>query len=119
MKNKIIFSMIGLVIVFICVTIGVFLIRNSRTLLWANSPFFAAEETVAAKNPAVADGRININVASAEELSFLPGIGTTLAIRIVQYRIENGIYTSTKELLNVEGITKSIYDALVKYITIG
>jgi len=47
---------------------------------------------------------VNINTATAEELERLPGIGSTYARRIVEYRIENGLFSSADELLNIKGI---------------
>ena len=52
------------------------------------------------------DGRalINVNMADAETLTRIDGIGPTLAERIVAYREEYGDYTSLDELLKVDGI---------------
>ncbi|SDN91428.1 competence protein ComEA [Actinomyces ruminicola] len=51
-----------------------------------------------------ADGRININTATAAQLEGLPGIGPALAQRIVDYRTEHGPFTSVDELMSVSGI---------------
>ena len=119
MKNKSTIFMVGLMILLICIVVSIFIIRKDQTLLQTYFPFYQTKTSATTQNPAVSNGRININVASAEEISYLPGIGPALAIRIVQYRIENGIYTTTKDLLKVEGINQSKYDALLPYITIG
>ena len=50
------------------------------------------------------DGKININTASAENLSLLPGIGEVLAQRIVEYRQTNGPFQDIWELNKVYGI---------------
>lgn len=47
---------------------------------------------------------IDINKATAEELTGLKGIGPKLAERIVVYRNENGVFMSLDTLLNVKGI---------------
>ncbi len=57
-------------------------------------------------------GKININTALQEELATLPGIGETLAERIVAYREENGSFKDTKELLNVSGIGEAKWEAI-------
>ena len=49
-------------------------------------------------------GKININTADAEELEKLPGVGPTLAERIVSYRDKNGAFSSIEELKKVSGI---------------
>ncbi len=49
-------------------------------------------------------GKININTADSETLDRLPGIGPSIARRIVDYRKEHGRFKSTSELLQVPGI---------------
>lgn len=47
--------------------------------------------------------RININTASVSELDLLPGVGRTLAERIVQDRAANGPFRSLDDLDRVPG----------------
>lgn len=61
-------------------------------------------------SPSSTTGMININTASAQELDErLPGIGPTLAQRIVEYRSSNGNFTSIEEINNVSGIGDKKY----------
>ncbi|NCB73478.1 MAG: helix-hairpin-helix domain-containing protein [Clostridia bacterium] len=62
---------------------------------------------------------VNINTAEAQELCLLPGIGETIAARIVDYRTEHGQFNSTDEIMNVSGIGAKTYEDLKGYITIG
>jgi competence protein ComEA len=55
--------------------------------------------TVAADAP-----KININTASAEELTQLKRIGPKYADKIVAFRKANGPFKSAEELVNVTGI---------------
>ena len=48
--------------------------------------------------------RININTATAEELTALPGIGPVKAQSIVEYREQIGGFTSVDQLTGVKGI---------------
>ena len=48
--------------------------------------------------------KINVNQASEEELQTLPGIGPTLAGRIVEYRRTVGPFQTVDDLANVKGI---------------
>jgi competence protein ComEA len=54
--------------------------------------------------PLEASGKININSATAEQLTKLPGIGEVLGARIVAYRKAHGPFKSVEGLLEVEGI---------------
>ncbi len=55
-------------------------------------------------NGAPSTGKVNINTASAAELEKLPGIGPTLAQRIVEYREKNGPFRKVEDLRKVKGI---------------
>ena len=51
-----------------------------------------------------AGGKVNINTAGVSELDTLPGIGSTMAERILQYRQSNGPFVTVDDLKNVSGI---------------
>jgi competence ComEA-like helix-hairpin-helix protein len=53
--------------------------------------------------PAASDGAININTASTDELTQLPGVGRRAAERIVAHREANGPFVSLDELSAIEG----------------
>ena len=61
---------------------------------------------------------ININTASKDQLTLLPGIGETYAERIIIYRDNNGPYASVDELEKVKGIGKSTLERLRPYIRV-
>lgn len=63
----------------------------------------ASPAVVAAAEAAPAD-KIDLNSATVDQLTSLPGVGPTLAGRIVAYREEAGRFGSIDELLNVKGI---------------
>lgn len=57
-------------------------------------------------------GRVNINTATKEELERLPGIGPTLAQRILDYREAHGGFRSVDELRKVSGIGPKKFEEL-------
>ena len=63
-------------------------------------------------------GKVNINTASESELEGLPGIGPTLAQRIVDYRTQHGPFHDVKDLMKVEGIGQKKFDSLKDYVTV-
>ena len=51
---------------------------------------------------------VALNTATADQLDALPGIGPVLAARIVQWRTDNGQFTSVDELSEVSGIGDAV-----------
>jgi competence protein ComEA len=66
-----------------------------------------------------AEGLININSADAAELEELPGIGQSIAQRIIEYRTANGPFKSVEDLQNVKGISSSVFAEIAPRITVG
>ena len=64
-------------------------------------------------------GSVNINTARREELMRLPGIGETMAERILAYRKEHGPFTSVEDLMNVKGIGKKKFARIAPACTTG
>lgn len=62
---------------------------------------------------------VNINTASQEELESLPGIGTVRAEAIIAYRTNNGYFLSIDDLLKVDGIGETTFNALKQLITVS
>ncbi len=63
--------------------------------------------------------KIDINRAEVWLLKALPGIGETLAQRIVDYRQQNGAFRNTAELLKVAGIGTATYQQIEHLITVA
>ena len=63
-------------------------------------------------------GKININKASAVEFDTLPGVGPSIAQKIVEYRSSRGGFKSIEELNNVSGIGTEKYKDIKDLITI-
>jgi competence protein ComEA len=62
--------------------------------------------------------RININTAAASDLELLPGIGPSLAQKIIEFRQENGPFETIEDLLDVSGIGPSKLEEIRDHVTI-
>ena len=67
----------------------------------------------------LAFAQININTASAEQLTALNGIGDAKAAAIVEYRKSNGPFKSVDQLVDVKGIGLKLVEKNRDMITIG
>lgn len=56
--------------------------------------------------------KININTASQTELETLPGIGTSTALKIINYRKENGKFNNIEDIKKVSGIGDSKFSKI-------
>lgn len=61
---------------------------------------------------------ININKATQTDLETLPGIGPSLATRIIEYREQNGEFKEIEDIKNVGGIGDIKFDKIKEYIKV-
>lgn len=81
--------------------------RIPLAALFAISLMLVTVQLASAEEPVVQEQQIlvNLNTATAEELSAaLEGVGPAKAELIVQYREQNGKFSSIEQLLEVKGI---------------
>lgn len=125
----------GGIIIAIIVTIVCFYTNNSNTstiVISSNSLASAANDlpsvssashdTVSTKpsseSRSDSSGLININTATAEQLTSLKGIGEVKAAAIVEYRREHGNFSCADDLLNVNGIGEKTLENIRNQITV-
>lgn len=68
--------------------------------------------------PVLAQGKININKASVEQLVELKGIGEKTALKIVEYREKEGAFASVDALVNVKGVGSKTLDKIREQLTV-
>ena len=62
--------------------------------------------------------KININKATQTELETLPGIGPSTALKIINYRKENGSFKNIEDIKNVSGIGETKFNNIKSLITV-
>jgi competence protein ComEA len=63
--------------------------------------------------------QININTASAAELTTIKGVGPAKAQSIIEYREKNGTFKSVDDLKLVRGIGDKMLEQLRPQVTVG
>ena len=61
---------------------------------------------------------VNINTASQTELETLPGIGPSTALKIINYRKENGKFKTIDDIKKVSGIGDAKFEKIKSYIKV-
>lgn len=75
-------------------------------------------KSVHSNNSKPVGDKVNINTASKIELDTLPGIGQSLAQKIIDYREANGTFHDIADLKKVSGITEKRFNKIKDKITI-
>jgi len=86
-------------------------------LALAMAALLVSAPAIAAGKPAPA-AKVNINTATVEQLTTLPGVGPRLAARVIEYR-QKTPFRSTQELMNVKGIGEKNFAKIGAWLTVG
>jgi competence protein ComEA len=74
--------------------------------------------TAAQPQPGGQPARVNINTAPLAELETLPGVGPSIAQRIIDFREKNGGFRKVEDLLEVPGIGPKKFEELKDHVTV-
>lgn len=95
-------------------TVSIWLVRQSKldTLALRPGPQSGVEFA------GLDRGKVNINLATREQLDQLPGIGPELATAIVRYRDIHGPFAYPEHLIEVPGISEKMMEDLLDRIAV-
>lgn len=96
---------------FLALFVAVFLVANLAGFAQTTAP----RARKAASAPAQP---VNVNQATAEQLTSLPGIGPAMAKRIVDFRQKNGPFKKVEDLLSVRGIGEKKLEQIKTHIAL-
>ena len=77
-----------------------------------------AGENVIIQDTNSSSNMVNINTATQAELETLPGVGASTALKIINYRNQNGNFKKIEDLMNVSGIGEAKFSTIKDHITI-
>ena len=98
--------------------LGILVWQRQRPPLTVERSPVTAEEAPRWDEALAKARRIDVNTADAAAWERLPGIGPSLARRIVDYRSAHGRFVAVEELSQVPGIGPRTLDALREYLTL-
>lgn len=62
--------------------------------------------------------KVDVNTATQTELETLPGIGSSIASKIIEYRQQNGKFKKIEDLQNVKGIGDAKFSKIKEYVVV-
>jgi comEA protein len=86
--------------------------------LLCNTALAAANEPAGRAGGGAIVGVVNVNSATAEELSLLPGVGPAKAQAILEYRKEHGAFKRVEDLSEVKGIGDKALESMRPHIAL-
>ena len=111
--------MLGLTCAFLFLLLGIFWGRNTSHGYLSLDHVLESNTQKAENQDSNKKGKIDLNTASVEQLQLLPGIGESIAQRIIEYRSQHNGFSAIEELIQIYGIGEKKFEQIKQYITIG
>ena len=113
--KKVIIIMCSVTFMFCLGIVGVFIMRICQPI---TNPLISPLTVSTDDLHINSEGKLNINVATAQELAALNGIGEVLSERIVDYREKHGPFKEPSDLLKIKGIGQTKLDNIIDQICV-
>jgi len=94
-------------------------VRCNRIIRLSTKTLSASDEKLPGRVLLLAGKRIDINTADAENLSAVPGLGRSLARKVVRFRDSYGPFPRIEDLARVPGIGTEKIRRLEAYLKVG
>ena len=91
---------------------------NQAAVLQDEMTLYVPNFSEVAESQTANDGKVNLNLASKEELMMLPGVGEAKAESIISYREEHNGFKSIEEIMEIDGIKEGLFKKVEDYIKI-
>lgn len=91
-------------------------VKVALTMIGLLAVLMAGSEALAAKQPPAAP--VELNSATVEQLSTIPGLGASKAKAIVDYRTATP-FGSAEDLVNVKGIGDKLFAKIAPFVTVS
>ena len=62
--------------------------------------------------------KVDLNTVDAWVLTAIPGVGETIAQRVIAYRQAHGSFVDVRELMRVDGIGEKLYGVMLEYVEV-
>lgn len=95
--------------------------KNDTEVIEDNTSNYIESKSIEDKSKSTeskATSIVNINTASQSQLETLPGIGPSTALKIINYRNENGKFKTIEDIKNVSGIGESKFNNIKNLISV-
>lgn len=93
------------------------LVRRGCAMLFAVTLLFTLSLATEAQTTRL-EGVVNVNLATAEQLELLPGIGPTRARAIIDDRKEHGPFKEPADLIRVPGIGERAFARMRPHVAV-
>jgi competence ComEA-like helix-hairpin-helix protein len=93
-------------------------LRTPRPARWVGPATRAPTGPGTAAGPGAPPGRVDLNLATPDQLDALPGVGPVTAQRILEWRTRNGRFARVEQLREIEGIGERRFGQLRELVRV-